>query len=197
VKTLTTLNNITNILLINTLIIQFIFLLFKCKKTNWSSIHIIILIFCVILVTDNWLSYFTRNTENFYYSFTASIFPAYTLTKNRSKYITITIIIVLGTLLLSLKSPTLVQISFCFSMIILFFEIKHNLLKSSKQRIVATVLIPITLFIYFIIQEYTFFQIGRNWANSNLLIYFSIGDYIVFTTMIIIINANLRRLFFN
>jgi len=72
-----------------------------------------------------------------------------------------------------------------------------KILKSSNQRRITVVLIPITAYIYFAAQEYTLAQVGQDWANSKLLIYFSIGDYIVFTTMIIIINANLRRLFFN
>lgn len=196
-EVLVSLNNWTNNIIINITAIRLLYYYLNPEKFKVKRSIIYILIFILILILDNWLSYLPLERQNFYYSFTASIFLSHYLTNNRSVFIQFCATTIIGTMLLVINSCALTQICFILSMLILLFEIKNNLLKPSNQRRIAIVLTPITAYIYFTAQEYTLAQVGQNWANSKLLIYFSIGDYLVFTTMLIIINANLRRLFFN
>jgi hypothetical protein len=197
VEILIFLNNWTNNILLNFTALRLLYYFIKLKKLKTESCLQPILGFISILVLDNWFSCIPIDGDNFYYSFTASIFLSHYLTNKMSVFIQFCATTILGTMLLVINSCALTQICFILSMLILLFEIKNNLLKSSNQRRITTVLTPITAYIFFAAQEYTLAQVGQDWANSKLLIYFSIGDYIVFTTMIIIINANLRRLFFN
>ena len=197
VELLISLNNWTNNILLNITALRLIYYFITEKKLKKGSFQPSIFGFILILVLDNWLSCIPCDGDNFYYSNVASIFLAHCFTKNIAPPKQFLGIISIGITLFLIDSKALIQICFILTMLILLFEIKNNLLKSSNQRRITVVLIPITAYIYFAAQEYTLAQVGQDWANSKLLIYFSIGDYIVFTTMIIIINANLRRLFFN
>lgn len=196
-EVLVSLNIWTNNLFINITALRLLYYFLNPQKFKVKRNTIYILGFISILILDNWLSYLPIERENYYYSFTASIFLSHYLTNKMAVSIQFFAMAIIGTTLFVINSSELIQISFILSMLILLFEIKNHLLKSSNQRIIAIVLTPITAYIYFTAQEYTLAQVGQNWANSKLLIYFSIGDYLVFTTMLIIINANLRRLFFN
>lgn len=197
VEVLISLNNWSNNILLNITVLRLLYYFLNPQKfkVNLTIVHIIG--FLVILILDNWISYLPIDRDDFYYSNVASIFLAHCFTKNIAPHKQFFGIISIVITLFLIDSSALIQICFILTMLILLFEIKNNLLKSSNQRRITVVLIPITAYIYFAAQEYTLAQVGQDWANSNLLIYFSIGDYIVFTTMIIIINANLRRLFFN
>lgn len=191
------LNKWTNNILLNITAIRLLYFFVNYEKSKFNTSNTNVFGFILILILDNWSHQLAFKNENFYYSFVASVFLAHFITNKISPFAQICTATTLGTTLIQSKSSAILQVSFILSMLVLLHEIKNNLLKSSNQRRITVVLIPITAYIYFAAQEYTLAQVGQDWANSKLLIYFSIGDYIVFTTMIIIINANLRRLFFN
>lgn len=196
-KVLILLNYWTNNLLLNITAIRILFYFLNSQtfKVNQNSLHI--LSFVSVLIIDNWLSYLPIERQNIYYSFLATVFTSHFFTNKRSTVAKFSVTVILGITLYLINSSVLIQIGFILSMLILLFEIKNHLLKSSIQRRYAIALIPIAAFLYFAAQEHTLAQVGQNWSKSELLVYFSIGDYLVFTSMLIIINANLRRLLFN
>lgn len=197
-KTLLFLNYWTNDILLNLFALRFTIQLVKIKTMKLNPIRISILCFLGILLLDNWLYHLTiHESTDFYYAFTSSVFLSLSTFKNTSTPKQLALIILCGTTQLFINSPILIQMAFGISMILLLIEIKNHLLKSSQHQTIAFVLIAIILYIYSILQEYTFSQVGGNWAKSNFLIYFSICDYIIFSLMLLIIHVNVRRLFFN
>jgi hypothetical protein len=197
VKVLILINFWTNNLLLNITAIRLLFYFLNPQTFRANKKSLNILGYISILIIDNWLSYLPIERQNVYYSFSATVFTSFFITSQKSAVFQFSVAAIVGILLYLINSSELIQVSFVISMLVLLIEIKNHLLKSSNQRRNAIALIHIAAYLYFTAEEYTLAQVGQNWAKSELLIYFSIGDYLVFTIMLIYINANLRRLLFN
>jgi len=196
VEVLISLNQWANLILLNYTALRLLGFFVKKRKLK-SETHLqSALAFIVILIVDNWLSFFPFDKINLYYSFCSSIFLSFCLTRDKAAFVKFFGIASVGITLFFLNLPVLIQISFTLSIVILIIEIKNSLLGSSHQRRIAIVLSSMAAYLFSQAEAYTFSLVGRNWGNSKHLIYFAIGDFLIFTTMLLIVNANLRRLFY-
>lgn len=195
-KVLISLNQWVNLILLNFTALRLLGFLVEKRRLKTETHLQSALAFIVILIVDNWLSSFPVDKINLYYSFCSSIFLSFYLTRDKAAFLKFFGIACMGIMLFFLNVPVLLQISFTLSIVILIIEIKNSLLGSSHQRRIAIVLSSMAAYLFSQAEAYTFSLVGHNWGNSKHLIYFAIGDFLIFTTMLLIVNANLRRLFY-
>jgi hypothetical protein len=196
VEALISLNKWTNIILLNYTALRLFGCFVKQRKLKTETHLQSALAFIVILIIDNWLSYFPIDRVKMYYSFCSSIFLSFYFTRDKAAVVKFFGIASTGMTLYFLNVSVLTQISFMLSIVILIIGIKNSLLGSSNQRRNAIVLSSMAAYLFSQAEAYTFSLVGHNWGNSKHLIYFAIGDFLMFTTMLLIVNANLRRLFY-
>ncbi len=100
-------------------------------------------------------------------------------------------------MVMMLNSEVLTQLLYIATVLILVANAKLYLLGSSLRRYLGLIFGLIALNYFFILQPYTLSRLNGNWSDSHYLVYFSIGDYIVSGTTLIVIHANFKRLFFS
>lgn len=191
------LNKYTNIVLLNLVFGWILYAIYAKRKIKIGQIETSIGLFYLVLLLDNWITHLTSWNEFWYYTATASVFLPFSIFPKAKLATKIASFIGMATLLYLINSEILIQFAYLASIIVIMVQAKTNLLHSSKTRYIGIVLSLIAVFVFFIAQQFTFMKLGGNWDQSKYLIYFSICDYIVFTTMLLVIHANFRRLFFN
>ena len=191
------LNKYTNIVLLNLVFGWMLYAIYSKRNFKKGQIETSIGLFYLVLLFDHWITHFTSISEFWYYTATASVFLPFSFYPKARLSTKIASFIGMATLLYLINSEILIQFAFLASIIVILIKAKTNLLHSSKTRFIGIVLSLIAVFVFFIAQQFTLSKLGGNWAQSKYLIYFSICDYIVFTTMLLVIHANFRRLFFN
>lgn len=194
---LSKLNSFTNDLLLNLVFGWIIYAIYSKRSIKIGQIETSIGLFYLVLLLDNWITNLTSWNEFWYYTATASVFLPFSFFPNVRLSTKVASFLGIATLLYLINSEILIQIAFLASIIVILFQAKINILRSSKSRNIGIVLGLIAMFVFFIAQQFTFMKLGGNWGQSKYLIYFSICDHIVFTTMLLVIHANFRRLFFN
>ncbi len=196
-KELSTLNTYTNIILLNLFLGWVIYALYKKRSLKFDRKAISIAVFYFVLLVDNWFTHFTAIGDLWYYVATATVFIPFSIFPLAKILFQIAFLICLGTLLYLLNSEIILQFAYLTSIIIILINAKTHLLSTAKSQHLGLILIIISIFIFFKAQQFTLMKTGGNWSQSKYLIYFAMSDYIVFTTMLIVIHANFRRLFFN
>jgi hypothetical protein len=191
------LNDLTNILLINLFLLRTAIAVIYNRSLKKDRLVFSILTFLSVLVIDNWLFNLTTIGDMVYYIVTATVFLPFAFLPRARPSRQIVSFIGFATLLYLINSEILIQTAYIASIIVILIQAKTYFLQSSKLRYVGIVLSLIAMFVFFKAQQFTFMKLCGNWAQSKYLIYFSICDYIVFTTMLLVIHANFRRLFFN
>ena len=194
---LSELNSITNDLLLNLVLGWVLYGIRTKRNIKIGQIETSIGLFYIVLLLDNWITHLTSWNEFWYYTATASLFLPFSVYPKAKLATKIASFIGFATLLYLINSQILIQIAYLASIIVIMVQAKTYLLHSSKTRYIGIVLSIIAVFVFFILQQFTFMKLGENWNQSKYLIYFSICDYIVFTIMLLVIHANFRRLFFN
>ena len=191
------LNKYTNIVLLNLVFVWILFAIYKKQNIKIGQIETSIGLFYLVLLLDNWITHLTSWNEFWYYTATAGVFLPFSFYPKAKLATKIASFIGFAALLYLINSEILIQITYLVSIIVILAQAKNYFLQSSKLRYIGIVLSLIALFEFFIAQQFTFMKLDGNWGQSKYLIYFSICDYIVFTTMLLVIHANFRRLFFN
>ena len=191
------LNKYTNIVLLNLVFVWILYAIYNKQKIKIGQIETSIGLFYLVLLLDNWITHLTSWNQFWYYTATSSVFLPFSIYPKAKLATKIASFLGIATLLYFINSDMLIQFAFLSSIIVLLIKTKTKLLHSSKTRYIGIVLSLIAVFVFFIAQQFTFLKLGGNWNQSKYLIYFSICDYLVFTTMLLVIHANFRRLFFN
>ena len=191
------LNNYTNDILLNLVFGWVFYAIYKKRRIKLGKTETAIAAFYLVLLVDNWFNHFTSIEDLWYYIATAIVFIPFSVFPTAKLHLQLAIFIAFASLLYLFGSEQLIQFCYFVTIVILLVYAKKHLLQSARNRNLGIVLILIAVYYFFIVQPYTLSKIGNNWAQSKYLIYFSICDYTVFTTMLIVIHANFRRLFFN
>jgi hypothetical protein len=197
VNELILLNNYTNNILLNLFWGWIIYAIYKKRSPKIDKRGIAIAAFYLLLLLHNWITFLTEIEDIWYYVATATVIIPFTVFSSARIHIQIAFFVVLATLLYIFDSEQLIQL-FCFvTIVILLINARKYLLQSAGNRILGIMFSLMAVYYFFIIEPYTLSKLSGNWSQSKYLIYFAISDYIVFTTMLIVIHANFRRLFFN
>jgi hypothetical protein len=196
-KELSTLNSYTNITLLNLVLGWVFYAIYKERSLKIDRKVISIAAFYWVLLVDNWFTHFMPMGDLWYYVATATVFIPFSIFPSAKVLSQIAFLISLGTLLYFLNSEILIQFAYLSSIILILINAKTHLLSSGKSQHLGIILIIISIYLFLKAQQFTLMKMSGNWSQSKYLIYFAISDYIVFTTMLIVIHANFRRLFFN
>ncbi len=192
------LNFWTNLILLNLLLFRGVILLIRKKqKLNYKNSEVSIGCFLIILISDFWLFENIDSQGTLYYSATASIFLPLVLSDKFQIRTQLLIVLILTCMVMMLNSEVLTQLLYIATVLILVANAKLYLLGSSLRRYLGLIFGLIALNYFFILQPYTLSRLNGNWSDSHYLVYFSIGDYIVSGTTLIVIHANFKRLFFS
>ncbi len=192
------LNFWTNLILLNLLLFRGVILLIRKKqKLNYKNSEVSIGCFLIILISDFWLFENIDSQGTLYYSATASIFLPLVLSDKFKIRTQLLIVLILTCMVMMLNSEVLTQLLYIATVLILVANAKLYLLGSSLRRYLGLIFGLIALNYFFILQPYTLSRLNGNWSDSHYLVYFSIGDYIVSVTTLIVIHANFKRLFFS
>ena len=196
-KELSTLNSYTNITLLNLVLGWVFYAIYKERSLKIDRKVISIAAFYWLLLIDNWFTHFTEIGDLWYYVATATVFIPFSIFPSAKVLFQMAFLISLGALLYFLNSEILIQFAYLSSIILILINAKTHLLSSGKSQHLGIILIIISIYLFLKAQQFTLMKMSGNWSQSKYLIYFAISDYIVFTTMLIVIHANFRRLFFN
>ncbi len=183
------------------ILLLFIVRIFYYKKSrvqiNINSNNYSIYLFLIYSNVD--LIFVKRSLilDLYYFSFLPLLFIIQFLAR-RFKWGFQIFIVAISSLIVSvLRVREFIQLSYIIAILILLYYSIVSFQKSSKFRFWGYLYLSFAFFYFCVNLQFVLYNYSTNWISSKILYYYSVTYYTVLISLLIIIHAYFRRLFFN